>query len=217
MRAQRRQSSRLNNLGANASLFAPYLLAKSKYNLDKEYIISFADIDIPTAKETAEIREINARTDSTYINAGVLAPDEVRQVLRENENSGYSALEEEMPDSEDFEFGGSETSQSPFSEDEEPKDWFTSNGAHIPIENGENQQEAFENHVEKCHDYDKLNIDKIPPVIVGKQEYAKVIQSFDTYLPLECKKQGGVFVKDVFPHRYIVYYKGLKFKILKKI
>lgn len=80
------------------------LLAKSKYNLDKEYIISFADIDVPTAKETAEIREINARTDSTYINAGVLAPDEVRQVLRENENSGYPALEEELPEEEENPF-----------------------------------------------------------------------------------------------------------------
>ena len=94
------------------------LLAKSKYNLDKDYTVCFDDIDIPTAKESAEIREINARTDSTYINAGVIAPEEVRQTLRENEKSGYSALEEEMPESEENPFediGGSE--QSPFSED----------------------------------------------------------------------------------------------------
>ena len=75
-------------------------------------------IDTPTAKEAAEIREINARTDSTYINAGVVSAEEVRTTLREDVNSGYNALSEEMPESEDFEFGGSETSQSPFSEDE---------------------------------------------------------------------------------------------------
>lgn len=45
--------------------------------------------------------------------------------------------------------GGSETSQSPFSMDEEPKDWFTSKGAHIPIENGESQNQAFNETVEK--------------------------------------------------------------------
>lgn len=96
------------------------LLAKSKYNLDKDYTVCFDDIDIPTAKEAAEIREINARTDSAYINAGVIAPEEVRQTLRENEKAGYSALEEEMPESEENPFediGGSSNEQSPFSED----------------------------------------------------------------------------------------------------
>ena len=81
---------------------------------------------------------------------------------------------------------------------------------------GETQNESFEEHIEKCNKYDKLNIDKIPPVKIDRQEYAIVIQAFDTYLPLEYKKQGGVFVKDVFPYRYTVYYKGNKFKILKK-
>ena len=123
------------------------MLAKSKYNLDKDYTVCFDDIDIPTAKESAEIREINARTDSAYINAGVIAPEEVRQTLRENDKSGYSALEEEMPENEENPFediGGSSNEQNPFSEDEEPKDWFTSNGAHIPIENGESENKSFE-------------------------------------------------------------------------
>lgn len=133
-----------------------------------------------------------------------------QQQLQTGIITGYNFGEEEPTEN-----GGSENPQNPFSMDE-PDDWFTSNGAHIPIENRENQNEAFNDHIEKCHKYDKIDIDKIPPVKVDKQEYAKVIQSFDTYLPLEEKKQGGVFVKDVFPNRYTVYFKGNKFKILER-
>lgn len=126
------------------------LLAKSEYGLNKRYTIHFDEIDTPTAKEAAEIREIEARTDSTYIQAGVIAPDEVRTKIREDENSAYSALETDMPDVEPdmFNDGGSSNEQSPFSMDEEPKDWFTSNGAKIPIMNGEGQNEAFKEHTE---------------------------------------------------------------------
>ena len=90
------------------------LLAKSKYGIDKRYIIDFEEIDTPTAKEAAEIREINARTDATYINAGVVAPEEVRDVLREDEKSGYNALEEEMPEGAGVDpFSDIETNEEP--------------------------------------------------------------------------------------------------------
>ncbi len=72
------------------------LLAKSKYNISARYTVDFDEIDVPTAKEAAEIREINSRTDATYVNAGVLSPDEIRTVLREDETSGYNALKGEI-------------------------------------------------------------------------------------------------------------------------
>lgn len=81
------------------------LLHKSLYGEDKEFCIVFDPIDVPSEKERAEIREINARTDSTYIQAGVLSPEEVRGVLRQDENSGYDTLEEEMQGSEPDVFG----------------------------------------------------------------------------------------------------------------
>lgn len=71
------------------------LLAKSKYDMDIRFCIDFEEIDTPTALEAAQIREINSRTDSTYINAGVVSPEEVRTVLREDETSGYNVLSEE--------------------------------------------------------------------------------------------------------------------------
>lgn len=91
------------------------LLAKSKYGLTERYVIDFEEIDTPTAKEAAEIRSINAQTDTAYINAGVISPEEVRMVLKEDEESGYNALED-LPDDVEYNDieGGSETSQDPF-------------------------------------------------------------------------------------------------------
>ncbi len=130
-------------------------LAMSKYGLDREFTVHFEEIDTPTEKERAEINEINSRTYATYVNAGVITGDEVRERLKEDEDSGFNTLSDEIPeDNEPFDFGeeqegNGETLQNPFSMDEdEPKDWFTSNGAKIPIMSGENQNEAFEEHTE---------------------------------------------------------------------
>lgn len=99
------------------------LLVKSHFGLDKKYTVIFDPIDNPTEKEQAEIREINSRTDATYINAGVVSAEEVRGVLRADEKSGYNALSEEMEgepllDDEDDPFsditGGSSNEQDPF-------------------------------------------------------------------------------------------------------
>ena len=45
--------------------------------------------------------------------------------------------------------GGSETPQNPFSMDKEPDDWFTSKGSHIPIQEGESKEEAFQKHIQR--------------------------------------------------------------------
>ena len=76
------------------------LLAKSKYNLDNRYSVVFNAIDTPSEKDIAEIREITSRCDLNYIQAGVISPEEVRGVLREDEKSGYNALAEEMDTAE---------------------------------------------------------------------------------------------------------------------
>ncbi len=73
------------------------LLAKSEFDIDKHYVTNFDPIDTPTEKERAEMREINSRTDINYIKSGVITAQEVREVLREDLNSGYNALPESMP------------------------------------------------------------------------------------------------------------------------
>lgn len=63
---------------------------------------------------------MNSRTDMNYVNAGVISPDEVRGALKEDENSGYNTLSEEMEgepvENDPFAdlLGGSENSQNPF-------------------------------------------------------------------------------------------------------
>lgn len=104
-------------------------LAKSKYGMSKEFNIHFEEIDTPTEKERAEINEINSRTYATYVNAGVISPDEVREKLVEDEDSGFNTLTGEIPE-DDIEFGeeepsdngGSSNEQNPFSEDAEWKE-----------------------------------------------------------------------------------------------
>ncbi|MCD7779465.1 MAG: hypothetical protein LUH05_02190 [Candidatus Gastranaerophilales bacterium] len=60
-----------------------------------------------------------------YIQAGVVSPDEVRGVLREDVNSGYNALSEEMEETENpfNDFGGSSNEQSPFKSEKSLDEW----------------------------------------------------------------------------------------------
>ena len=76
------------------------LLAKSEFDITKRYITTFEEIDTPTAKEAAEIKQIDANTDAIYIQSGVISAEEVRQKLREDVDSSYTALEEDMPETE---------------------------------------------------------------------------------------------------------------------
>lgn len=78
------------------------VLAKSKYNKDLDFGITFQPIDTPTEKELAEVNEINARTNATYINAGVISSDECRDILVKDETSGYNNLTGEAPDDMDL-------------------------------------------------------------------------------------------------------------------
>ena len=135
------------------------LLCKSKFGLNRIFSVKFDEIDTPTEKERAEINEIQARTDATLVQAGVLAPDEVRQKLISDENSGYSGIDEEYADM-DLEDGGSSNEQSPFSMDidntEEPKRWITTkNDVKIPVGEGETNKEASEEFFEDKEQHEK--------------------------------------------------------------
>ena len=111
-------------------------MCKSKFGLNRIFSVKFDEIDTPTEKERAEINEIQARTDATLVQAGVVAPDEVRQKLINSENSGYNGIDEEfeeMPDDfQDTDNGGSSNEQNPFSMD---KEWNESD--HPRKENGQ--------------------------------------------------------------------------------
>lgn len=78
------------------------LLSKSYLGKDYNFECKFEALQQPTPKELAEINEINSRTDSTYINAGVISADEVRNKIRDDNKTQYTTLSEELPEEVDF-------------------------------------------------------------------------------------------------------------------
>jgi phage-related protein (TIGR01555 family) len=68
------------------------LLVKSKYNKDVDINIIFNEIDSPSAEENARIRLADAQRDSVLIGSGVISADEVREKMRNDENSLYTVL-----------------------------------------------------------------------------------------------------------------------------
>ena len=76
------------------------LLSLSEYGKDLGIQIVWNPIDTPTEKEIAEIEQIQANTDSIYISSGVVDASEIRDALRNNEDSRYHNLPDEMPEME---------------------------------------------------------------------------------------------------------------------
>lgn len=103
------------------------LLSKSRYGIERDYTITFKEIDTPTELERAQINQTNAATAATYVQAGVISPDEVRDNLIKDPNSGFNDITGELEDDEDFSLtdepdGGSSNEQNPFSMDEDWKE-----------------------------------------------------------------------------------------------
>lgn len=78
-------------------LFYCLCILKSEFDIVAELSCVYGEIDTPTEKERAEINEINSRTAMNYINSGAVSPDEIRNVLREDTNSAFNALEGDAP------------------------------------------------------------------------------------------------------------------------
>lgn len=188
------------------------LLAKSKLGIDKEYSCVFDDIDTPTEKERAEIREINSRTDATYINAGVVSPEEIRGVLRADEKSGYNVLSEEAPEQEEADpfgdlTGGSENPQAPFSVEDA---WEESK--HPRKDNGQ-FGEGSGGKVEKSSRRDKIDSSKYKPIQISQNEYGMVFHALKTNFP---KMKNGRITKDIGDHTYTMQYKNGDFIIINR-
>lgn len=175
------------------------LLTKSEFGIEKDYECVFDAIDTPTEKERAEIREINSRTDLNYINAGSISPDEVRNILREDINSGYNTLSEEMegegmnemgeePDPFDDLLGDSENPQAPFS----VKDaWEESK--HPRKKNGQfGEGGGSSEKVEKSSKRDKIDSSKHKTVKLPKEEYAQVMHELNTNLTKEQRQKKQI-------------------------
>jgi len=56
--------------------------------------IQWEALDSPTAKEVAEIENLEAQTDNTYVMAGALDGEDIRNALIKNKNSRYFGIQE---------------------------------------------------------------------------------------------------------------------------
>lgn len=74
------------------------LWSKSKYGEEVGVSVQFNEVDSPSAKESADIRFMDAQRDAVLIKSGVIAPSEARDNLRNTANSGYTTLAEELDD-----------------------------------------------------------------------------------------------------------------------
>lgn len=65
--------------------------------VDPKAGFKWVPLDSPTDKEMSEMRKADGDRDTAYVGAGIVSPDEVRNRLRSDPNSGYTGLEGEAP------------------------------------------------------------------------------------------------------------------------
>lgn len=72
------------------------LYTKSRYGRVIPLDVKFNPIDTPTEKEVAEISSIRSQVAMNHINAGITTPQEERDILRNEDGSIYSGLQEDI-------------------------------------------------------------------------------------------------------------------------
>lgn len=126
------------------------LLCLSEKGKNLKLEVVWNEIDTPTALEQAQVESQNAQTDATYIGAGVIDAEELRTILRTNEDGRYRNLPEEMP--EDLEnFGdmmGEGEEQDTKSDQEKAEDWVDIFDSMDIEESDDPQEQAIIDYVE---------------------------------------------------------------------
>lgn len=65
--------------------------------IDPKIKFEWVPLDSPTDKELSEMRQADASAGSTYVTTGVISPDEERERLRNDPNSGYTHIKGDAP------------------------------------------------------------------------------------------------------------------------
>lgn len=65
--------------------------------------VTFNPVDAPSEKDKADIESTKSNTRANYVQNGILTPEEVREVLRNDEDGEFSSIKAENPDLENNE------------------------------------------------------------------------------------------------------------------
>ena len=90
--------------GMQENVFEPFLrkayaiICRSDLGNREKYDIVFNPLSVPTDAEQAATQGAKSSYYGNLINAGVVSPEEVRQALRQDENSGFTDIAEDLPE-----------------------------------------------------------------------------------------------------------------------
>ena len=90
--------------GMQENVFEPFLrkaysiICRSDLGNREKYDIVFNPLSVPTEAEQAATQGAKSSYYGNLINAGVVSPEEVRQALRQDENSGFTDIAEDLPE-----------------------------------------------------------------------------------------------------------------------
>ena len=98
--------------GMQENVLEPFLrkaysiICRSDLGNREKYDIVFNPLSVPTEAEQAATQGAKSSYYGNLINAGVVSPEEVRQALRQDENSGFTDIAEDLPEDAGGNMGG---------------------------------------------------------------------------------------------------------------
>lgn len=98
--------------GMQENVLEPFLrkaysiICRSDLGNREKYDIVFNPLSVPTEAEQAATQGAKSSYYGNLINAGVVSPEEVRQALRQDENSGFTDIAEDLPEDTGGGMGG---------------------------------------------------------------------------------------------------------------
>ena len=137
------------------------IIMRSNIGSDAALTAAFCPVDMPTEREKAEMQELKARVNTSYLNAGVITPEEARDALRQDKDSGYAGLTDEVPEDYGAEAGneppegnsgngggqgqpgGNPQAGQDYVPPDELEGFRNMNGANVPLSKGQTKAESI--------------------------------------------------------------------------
>ncbi|MBO4556879.1 MAG: DUF1073 domain-containing protein [Elusimicrobiales bacterium] len=143
------------------------IIMRSDIGSDAAIAAAFCPVDMPTEREKAEMQELKARINTSYLNSGVITPEEARDALRQDKDSGYAGLTDEMPEDYGAEAendppegnsgngggqgqpGGNPQSGQDYVPPDELEGFRNMNGANVPLREGQSKETSMQEFIDE--------------------------------------------------------------------